>query len=133
MELTRNNPEPLNQDILSLPFILICAPKECRINCEMLEDRTNYAFDFDMPFTINEDIEVLKLLSSSGISAQDLSEFPADISAYVSEYISEGIFILINRRSSISLQFAFHRQHLQLASNVQGSHRKIYDELGCHE
>ena len=27
------------QDLLHLPFILINAPRECKINCEMLEDR----------------------------------------------------------------------------------------------
>lgn len=30
---------PTTSDILHLPFILINAPKETRINCEMLEDR----------------------------------------------------------------------------------------------
>jgi Transcription factor DP len=31
--------ESAQQDLLYLPFILINAPRECKINCEMLEDR----------------------------------------------------------------------------------------------
>ena len=47
---------------LALPFILINAPKDCRVHCEMLEDRTQYFFQFDSPFFINEDVEVLRLM-----------------------------------------------------------------------
>ena len=31
--------DPSQQDLLHLPFILINAPRDCKINCEMLEDR----------------------------------------------------------------------------------------------
>ena len=57
------NGPPSSQEIITLPFILVNAPKESRINCEMLEDRTQYQFDFDMPFTVNEDIEVLRMMN----------------------------------------------------------------------
>lgn len=53
---------PSSQDILHLPFILINAPRDCRINCEMLEDRSHYFFEFDAPFLIHEDIEILRLM-----------------------------------------------------------------------
>lgn len=53
---------PSSQDILHLPFILISAPRDCRVNCEMLEDRSHYYFEFDSPFMIHEDIEILKLM-----------------------------------------------------------------------
>lgn len=49
-------------DRLQLPFILINAPRDCRVHCEMLEDRSQYFFEFDSPFLINEDIELLRLM-----------------------------------------------------------------------
>lgn len=59
-------------DKLLLPFILISAPKDCRIDCEMLEDRTQYFFEFDMPFAIHEDMEVLKMLGLDKVTRQEL-------------------------------------------------------------
>ncbi|KAM0682404.1 Transcription factor dpl-1 [Mitosporidium daphniae] len=53
---------PCSSDILHLPFILINAPKDTRINCEM----THYYFDFDAPFSIHEDLELLKLMGLCG-------------------------------------------------------------------
>lgn len=53
---------PSSQDILHLPFILISASRDCRVNCEMLEDRSHYYFEFDSSFMIHEDIEILKLM-----------------------------------------------------------------------
>lgn len=49
-------------DRLHLPFILVNAPRDCRVHCEMLEDRSQYFFEFDSPFLINEDIELLRLM-----------------------------------------------------------------------
>lgn len=51
-----------SNDRLLLPFILINAPKNCRVHCEMLEDQSQYFFEFDSPFLINEDIELLRLM-----------------------------------------------------------------------
>lgn len=62
-----NNRTPLSSplnDRLALPFILINAPKNCRVHCEMLEDQSQYFFEFDSPFLINEDIELLRLMDN---------------------------------------------------------------------
>lgn len=59
-------------DRLPLPFILINAPRDCRVHCEMLEDRSQYFFEFDSPFLINEDIELLRLMSLDRTSESDL-------------------------------------------------------------
>lgn len=67
---------------LALPFILINAPKDCRVHCEMLEDRTQYFFQFDSPFFINEDVEVLRLMGMDSGSVEELAAWmPMDLLA----------------------------------------------------
>ena len=67
---------------LPLPFILINAPKDCRVHCEMLEDRTQYFFQFDSPFFINEDVEILRLMGLDTASPEDLALWmPMDLLA----------------------------------------------------
>ena len=63
-----------SQDKLMLPFILISAPKTCVINCEMLEDRTQYFFEFNLGFSIHEDMEILKLLGLNKITKDELGK-----------------------------------------------------------
>lgn len=43
-----------------------------------------------MPFSINEDIEVLKLVSDSKVTQKDLHDFPPEIANYVMENHLEG-------------------------------------------
>lgn len=67
---------------LALPFILINAPKDCRVHCEMLEDRTQYFFQFDSPFFINEDVEVLRLMGMDAAVMEELATWmPMDLLA----------------------------------------------------
>lgn len=97
---------PPPNDRLPLPFILVNAPKDCRVHCEMLEDRysltlspylcntlththvayicrTQYFFEFDAPFFINEDIELLKLMGLDAATADEASEWlPAELVQY---------------------------------------------------
>ena len=71
-------------DKLSLPFILINAPRDCRVHCEMLEDRSQYFFEFDSPFLINEDIELLRLMGLDRAREADLQNWlPADAIAFL--------------------------------------------------
>lgn len=76
-------------DKLMLPFILISAPKDCRINCEMLEDRSQYFFEFSIGFAIHEDMEILKLLDLNRISRDDLRKLriPAKVAAQYPEHL----------------------------------------------
>jgi hypothetical protein len=62
-------------DKLQLPFILINAPRDCRVHCEMLEDRSQYFFEFDSPFLINEDIELLRLMCMEQVTEEELHEW----------------------------------------------------------
>lgn len=73
-------------DKLHLPFILINAPRNCRVHCEMLEDRSQYFFEFDSPFLINEDIELLRLMALDQASEGELhSWLPSDAVRFMNE------------------------------------------------
>lgn len=81
--INRNRKNESNSvEKLALPFILINAPKDCRVHCEMLEDRTQYFFQFDAPFFINEDVEVLRLMGLDAGSMEELAAWmPMDLLA----------------------------------------------------
>lgn len=49
-----------DEERIFLPFIIIHTKKETSIECEMSEDRTEYFFDFSLPFSIHDDNEILK-------------------------------------------------------------------------
>lgn len=70
--LSDSNIDGSRADRLYLPFILINAPRDCRVHCEMLEDRTQYFFEFDMSFFINEDIELLRLMGLDSSTPDEL-------------------------------------------------------------
>ena len=73
-------------DRLPLPFILINAPRDCRVHCEMLEDRSQYFFEFDSPFLINEDIELLRLMGmDEAREAELLNWLPADLVQFIAD------------------------------------------------
>ena len=75
----------LNQsDKLPLPFILISAARDCHVHCEMLEDRTQYFFEFNTSFQINEDIELMRLMGlDTGRIERIKSFFPKELVAQV--------------------------------------------------
>ena len=70
--LSETNIDGSRADRLYLPFILINAPRDCRVHCEMLEDRTQYFFEFDMSFFINEDIELLRLMGLDNATPDEM-------------------------------------------------------------
>jgi len=49
-----------DEERIYLPFIIIHTKKQTTIECEMSEDRTEYFFDFSLPFSIHDDNEILK-------------------------------------------------------------------------
>jgi transcription factor Dp-1 len=57
--MMRHTTEPENERIF-LPFIVIHTKKQTQIDCEMSEDKTEYFFDFTLPFSIHDDNEILK-------------------------------------------------------------------------
>lgn len=71
-------------DKLPLPFILISAARDCHVHCEMLEDRTQYFFEFNTAFQINEDIELMRLMGlDTGRIEKIKSFFPKELVAQV--------------------------------------------------
>ena len=69
---------------LSLPFILISSARDCHVHCEMLEDRTQYFFEFNTSFQINEDIELMRLMGlDTGKIEKIKSFFPKELVAQV--------------------------------------------------
>ena len=45
---------------IPLPFIVVQTSPKAQIQCEMTQDRSDVVFDFDMPFQIHDDNEVLQ-------------------------------------------------------------------------
>eukprot|EP00730_Choanoeca_flexa_P008932 TRINITY_DN12558_c8_g1_i2.p1 TRINITY_DN12558_c8_g1~~TRINITY_DN12558_c8_g1_i2.p1 ORF type:complete len:430 (+),score=91.50 TRINITY_DN12558_c8_g1_i2:285-1574(+) len=45
---------------IQLPFIVVKTDQNAMIDCQMAEDRSEYFFDFNKPFTIHDDVQVLK-------------------------------------------------------------------------
>lgn len=71
-------------DKLQLPFILISAARDCHVHCEMLEDRTQYFFEFNTAFEINEDIELMRLMGLDTARIEKIKTyFPKELVAQV--------------------------------------------------
>ena len=47
---------------IALPFIIVNTDSKAVVQCEMCPERTNVSFDFNLPFEVNDDNEILKRL-----------------------------------------------------------------------
>jgi hypothetical protein len=81
-------------DKLSLPFILISAAKDCHVHCEMLEDRTQYFFEFNTAFQINEDIELMRLMGLDTARIEKIKTF------FPKELVAQVLMLCLNNSSS---------------------------------
>eukprot|EP00126_Sphaerothecum_destruens_P001709 Sdes_comp15122_c0_seq1m3931 len=80
---------------IQLPFIIVKTRPEAGIECEMAEDRAEYVFQFDLPFEIHDDVEVMKKMGlSCGESLQNdpsqdyfssKTSLPAELYPYLEE------------------------------------------------
>ncbi|KAI1723619.1 transcription factor DP domain-containing protein [Ditylenchus destructor] len=61
-ERERQMGRPNDAAILYLPYIIVNTDKKAMIDCAISPDKTEYWFNFDRPFEIHDDIEVLKRL-----------------------------------------------------------------------
>lgn len=50
---------------VQLPFIVVQTARDAAIQCQMTEDKTEYVFEFDQPFSVHDDVELLKRLGFS--------------------------------------------------------------------
>lgn len=61
-ERERSAGRPSDAAILYLPYIIVNTDKKTMVDCAISSDKTEYWFNFDRPFEIHDDIEVLKRL-----------------------------------------------------------------------
>eukprot|EP00053_Salpingoeca_punica_P009351 m.83737 g.83737 ORF g.83737 m.83737 type:complete len:332 (-) comp14989_c0_seq1:592-1587(-) len=85
--------DPANS--IHLPFIIVNTNKQTVIDCQMAENKSEYFFDFNMPFEIHDDIEVLKRmgmafdLENGCCTDEQLEEARSMIPQALSQYLSE--------------------------------------------
>ncbi|VBB29452.1 unnamed protein product [Acanthocheilonema viteae] len=78
-ELERDNGRPMEDSILYLPFIIVNTAKKTFIDCAISHDKTEYLFNFDQPFEIHDDIEVLKRLGLAyGLDRGEVTDVDRD-------------------------------------------------------
>ncbi len=58
----KSKDNPNSDDKIPLPFIVVNASEKAVIQCEMNREKTDVMFNFNMPFEINDDNEILKRL-----------------------------------------------------------------------
>jgi hypothetical protein len=56
---------PAPNSAITLPFIIINTDKETYIDCSISNDKSEYVFQFDQPFAISDDLDVLKKMGMS--------------------------------------------------------------------
>lgn len=103
-----DKPDP--KSCIALPFILVNTHKEARINCEMTPARyglfcfclrlltfvggsTQFRFEFDVPFEINDDIEVLTRM---GFNKCTVAELKAMVSSDMLKYLPPAVLEAVN-------------------------------------
>lgn len=80
---TENDEAKAEEEKIYLPFIVVNTAENATIKCEMNQDKTDVMFDFNMPFEINDDNEILKRLGLSRAPYEELQKIlPADILRY---------------------------------------------------
>jgi len=71
------------EDKIPLPFIIVNTDSKAVVQCEMCPGRTNVSFDFDLPFEVNDDNEILKRLGMNHTSKEALQRsLPPDLYQY---------------------------------------------------
>lgn len=84
-EKERVEGRPAENTVLYLPYIVVNTEKKTMIDCAISHDKTEYLFNFDQPFEIHDDIEVLKRLGlAHGLERGDV---PIDMRARVKGYL----------------------------------------------
>lgn len=84
---------------LSLPFILISSARDCHVHCEMLEDRTQYFFEFNTSFQINEDIELMRLMGLDTGKVEKIKSF------FPKELVAQVLMLCLNNNNNNSTDF----------------------------
>ncbi|KAL7552773.1 hypothetical protein ACHAWF_016025 [Thalassiosira exigua] len=73
----------IKDEKIPLPFLIVSTDSRAVVQCEMCPERTNVSFDFNLPFEINDDNEILKRLGMSHASKEALQRsLPPDLFHY---------------------------------------------------
>jgi len=84
---------------VKLPFVIVNTSKDAAITCQMKADKSEYFFDFDSPFEIHDDIEVLKRmgmaygLETGEVGAADYEKAAALVHPSLHPYLREMVTI----------------------------------------
>ncbi|VDK54301.1 unnamed protein product [Anisakis simplex] len=84
-ERERTEGRPAENTVLYLPYIVVNTEKKTMIDCAISHDKSEYLFNFDQPFEIHDDIEVLKRLGLA--HGLERAEVPVDQRAKVKSYL----------------------------------------------
>eukprot|EP00941_MAST-03F_sp_MAST-3F-sp1_P004712 g4712.t1 len=72
------------EECIPLPFIVVAADEKTVIRCEMADDRKDIFFNFDNPFEIHDDNEILQNLGLNTMSESKLRKLiPEELLAYL--------------------------------------------------
>eukprot|EP00035_Acanthoeca_spectabilis_P022962 m.446873 g.446873 ORF g.446873 m.446873 type:complete len:319 (-) comp19434_c0_seq1:134-1090(-) len=84
---------------VKLPFVIVNTSKDAAISCQMKPDKSEYFFDFDSPFEIHDDIEVLKRmgmafgLETGSVTAADYEKAAAFVPPSLHPYLKEMVTV----------------------------------------
>ncbi|MFH4973472.1 hypothetical protein AB6A40_000181 [Gnathostoma spinigerum] len=84
-ERERTQGRPMENTVIYLPYIVINTEKSTMIDCAISHDKSEYLFNFDNPFEIHDDIEILKRLGlAHGLERGEMSpEMRLQVKSYL--------------------------------------------------
>jgi len=120
---TKTSSSPVKDPLkIPLPFIVVQTSPKARVQCEMNEDRTDVVFDFDMPFQIHDDNEVLQRSGLFRTSFDDLVSFlPKDMVQYCSTNNFLDSIVVPKEQLPDYLRGRIPQYHCQMTSPDQGN------------
>ncbi|EDQ93069.1 uncharacterized protein MONBRDRAFT_35664 [Monosiga brevicollis MX1] len=96
----QENPSTEEHDSIQLPFVIVSTRQSAVIDCQMAADQSEYFFDFNEPFVIHDDLQVLSQLGLTfGLETGAISDeqvalardlLPAEMGHILDEMVQEG-------------------------------------------
>ncbi|CAI4225479.1 unnamed protein product [Auanema sp. JU1783] len=103
-ERERTEGRPVDNSVLYLPYVIVNTEKRALVECSVAHDKSEFLFNFDHPFEIHDDVEVLKRLglafglekgrAAPGTSEKIKSCLPPALREYVDEIIQSGAMMV---------------------------------------
>eukprot|EP00051_Salpingoeca_urceolata_P035766 m.31217 g.31217 ORF g.31217 m.31217 type:complete len:358 (+) comp9688_c0_seq1:448-1521(+) len=95
----------LPDNAIHLPFIVVNTSKDTVIDCQMAEDKSEYFFNFNKPFEIHDDIEILKRMrmaygiESGSCTQRELEAARAMIPRALEPYLNQMVHTILPEAS----------------------------------